>query len=152
MKSISKVVLFGIVALGGFFLLIQLVPYGRNHTNLPVVDEPNWPSQEVRALAERACFDCHSHETEWPWYTNIAPMSWMIQRDVEEGREHLNFSNWIQGEQHVDEVREVVGEGEMPPFNYLPLHPEARLTDAEKEILIEGLSGLQGGGEHEDDD
>ncbi len=93
-----KRVLFGslLVLLAGF-LLIQLVPYGRNHTNPPVLQEPNWDSPQTRALAQRACFDCHSNETEWPWYSHVAPVSWLVQRDVEEGREKVNFSTWGQG-------------------------------------------------------
>ena len=76
------------------FLLIQLIPYGRDHTNPAVVAEPAWDLPETRALAVRACFDCHSNETIWPWYSNVAPISWLVQRDVDEGREKLNFSEW----------------------------------------------------------
>ena len=81
------------------FLTIQLVPYGRDHTNPPVTGEPPWDSPETRAMAVASCFDCHSNETEWPWYSNIAPFSWRIQSHVDEGREVLNFSQWGTGEQ-----------------------------------------------------
>ena len=141
MKIIGIIVL---ILLGGF-LLIQLVPYGRSHTNPPVIAEPNWDSPETRALAERACFDCHSNETKWIWYSNIAPVSWLVQRDVDEGREKLNFSEWGQGRmRELDEISEVVYEGEMPPSKYLPMHPEARLTDAEKRSLAQGLQATVG--------
>ena len=120
-------------------LLIQLVPYGRNHTNPPVVAEPNWDSAETKALYDRACADCHSNDTVWPWYSNIAPVSWLVQRDVEEGRRHLNTSVW--GTQRIEtgEIGEVILEGEMPPQVFLITHPEARLTKAEKQALAQGL-------------
>ena len=143
-----------IVALIVLFVLIQLVPYGRNHTNPPVQAEPQWDSPETRALAKRACFDCHSNETVWPWYSNIAPISWLTQRDVDEGRQKLNFSEWNRP-QEVDEVIEVIQKGEMPPKIYLLTHPQARLTQAEKEKLIRGLQatlGVQGGTKGTDDD
>jgi len=136
------------------FVLIQLVPYGRNHTNPPVQAEPQWDSPETRALAKRACFDCHSNETVWPWYSNIAPISWLTQRDVDEGRQKLNFSEWNRP-QKADEVIEVIQKGEMPPKIYLLTHPQARLTQAEKEKLIRGLQatlGVSGGSKRSDDD
>lgn len=134
----------GLIALVALLVVIQLVPYGRNHANPVVVSEPTWSSPETRALAQRACFDCHSHETVWPWYSNVAPMSWLVQHDVEEGRSKMNFSEWGapragERESPADEVQEVVGEGEMPPFQYLFLHSSARLTAAEKDQLINGL-------------
>jgi mono/diheme cytochrome c family protein len=138
--------LFGLALLGLVvgFGLIQLVPYGRDHSNPPVQEEPAWDTAETRALVERACFDCHSNETVWPWYSLIAPGSWLMQRDVDEGRSELNFTEWGRGEQEVDEIVEVVQEGEMPPWFYLPLHPEARLSDAEKAALVRGLQATLG--------
>jgi mono/diheme cytochrome c family protein len=128
-------------------LLLQAVPYGRDHTNPPVVSEPNWDSPATRDLAKRACFDCHSNETIWPWYSNIAPGSWLIQRDVDEGREKLNFSDWDSAEREsdeIEEIEEVVMEGEMPPAQYLILHPEANLSTEERQILVDGfLRSLQ---------
>lgn len=118
------------------FALIQLVPYGRNHANPPVVSEPNWDAQ-TRAVAKRACFDCHSNETIWAWYSNIAPLSWLIQRDVDEGRRSLNFSEW--GNVETGEIGETVAEGEMPPTQYLLLHPNAKLTDAEKQLFFQAF-------------
>lgn len=121
------------------FALIQLVPYGRDHENPPVIAEPAWDSPQTRELFFRACKDCHSHETVWPWYGSIAPASWLLQRDVEEGREHFNVSRWGQGKQDADEAADMVRKGEMPPWFYLPAHPEARLTDAETQAFIQGL-------------
>lgn len=133
-KSVLAVA--SLVALG-VFLVIQVVPYGRDHHNPPVVAEPRWNSSTTRELAVRACFDCHSNQTQWPWYSNVAPMSWLVQSHVEEGRRELNFSVWSQGEG--DEAAEAVRDGEMPPRSYTLLHPEARLTDAEREQLARGL-------------
>jgi hypothetical protein len=139
-KRILKIILIvlgvGIV----LFLLIQVIPYGRDHTNPPVVSEPNWDSQQTRNLAQRACFDCHSNETSWPWYSNIAPISWLVYRDVAEGRQKFNFSEWHSSLIDSGELEEVITEGEMPPFQYLPMHPTARLSATEKTQLINGLS------------
>jgi len=112
-------------------------------TNPPVVQEPTWDSPQTRLLAVRACFDCHSNETRWPWYTRLPVASWLAVSDTLEGREHLNFSDWGTGEHSLDEIadeiNETVREGEMPPGMYLMMHPEAVLTDAEKQQLIAGL-------------
>ena len=145
MKSKPSVLLIILVFIGAavlLFGLIRLIPYGRNHMNPPVVQEPNWDSPATRDLAKRACFDCHSNETVWPWYSNIAPISWLVQRDTDEGRRHLNFSEWqVAGSRirEVNEIYETIQEGSMPPLQYLPTHPEARLSAAEKQALIDGL-------------
>lgn len=76
----------GGIGLLGLLLAIQLVPYGRDHSNPPGRTEPSWDSPATRELARRACFDCHSNETEWPAYASIAPASWLAQYDVDEGR------------------------------------------------------------------
>lgn len=145
-KFLVSVYILAAVILG-LLLLIQLVPYGRDHTNPPVVSEPNWDDPQTRQLASRACFDCHSNETIWPWYSNIAPFSWLVQYDVDGGRERFNFSNWQENPvEEADEFAEVIQEGEMPPLQYLLIHPDARLTDAEKAQLIAGLNATLGGG------
>jgi hypothetical protein len=136
---IKKIVL-GIIILGvTFTILLQLVPYGRNHTNPPIVQEPQWDTPQTRALVSRACFDCHSNETVWPWYSNIAPVSWLVQADVDGGRQTLNFSEWGTTWLNYGEIGEVVAEGRMPPGQYLIMHPEARLNQAEKDALLKGL-------------
>lgn len=131
--AIASLVLLGLV------LVAQIVPYGRDHTNPPVQAEPTWDSPTTRALAERACFDCHSNQTQWPWYSNVAPMSWLVQNHVDEGRGVLNFSEWSRGNSEAGEAAETVRERQMPPRSYVLLHPEARLTDAEREQLARGL-------------
>jgi len=123
-----------------FGLGIQLVPYGRDHANPTVAGEPAWNDAETRALFFRACRDCHSNETEWPWYASVAPASWLVQYDVEEGREHFNVSEWGRpGKNDGDEAAGMLREGEMPPWYYRPAHPEARLSDAESRALVAGL-------------
>ena len=126
-------------ALVGLGVLIQFVPYGRDHVNPPVHREPAWDSGRTRELAVRACFDCHSNETRWPWYSHVAPVSWLMQRDVDRGRGELNFSEWDRRQEEADDAAEEVTEGRMPPRAYRISHPEARLSSAEKEDLRRGL-------------
>ena len=118
--------------------LIQFVPFGHTHTNPPQTGEPPWDSPETRELVRRACFDCHSNTTTWPWYAHVAPISWLLQRDVNGGRSHLNFTEWNLPQKHAKDVANEVKQGDMPPWFYLPMHPAAKLADAEKQALIEG--------------
>jgi mono/diheme cytochrome c family protein len=138
MSKLLKVLLIflGLLVLLG--VLIQLVPYGRDHSNPPVVAEPQWDSAQTRELFMQTCGDCHSNESVWPWYSNIAPVSWLIQRDVDGGREEFNISEWNR-KQEGDEAFEVFKEGEMPLKPYLLMHPEARLSDQETDALLRGL-------------
>lgn len=144
--TIRKVLsgLMVVLALG--VLLIQFVPYGRAHANPPVTGEPNWDSLQTRELAQTACFDCHSNETVWPWYSHVAPVSWLVQRDVVEGREKLNFSEWGYGGEgdEGEDLYEVVANGEMPMSVYLITHMEARLSDGERTALADGLAATAG--------
>ncbi len=137
---------WGSVFLLGGLSFIQLIPYGRAHTNPPVTAEPLWDTAATRDLTVGACFDCHSNETEWPWYTNIAPFSWMVERDVDEGRRKLNFSEWGRGEHETDDIVESVEEGEMPPVYYGWVHSSARLTEAERRQFVGGLRATFGDG------
>ena len=121
------------------FLLIQLIPYGHDHINPAVVAEPKWDTPATRALAVRACFDCHSNQVTWPWYSYIAPVSWLTQRDVAEGRRILNFSDWNSGGLDGNEVASQIVSSNMPPWYFLPLHPTANLTAAESQQLADGL-------------
>lgn len=135
MKLASKVML----GVGGVLVLIQLVRPAQ--TNPPVTGVVQAPP-EVMTLLQRSCWDCHSNETRWPWYSQVAPVSWLLTRDVRDGREHLNFSEWQgyeEGRQlkKLQEIAEEVEEGEMPMAIYLPLHPEAKLTAAERTTLVE---------------
>ena len=125
------------IALGIAVLGIQLVPVDRS--NPEVTREIRWDSPETAEIARRACYDCHSNETVWPWYAYVAPASWRIADHVEHGREHLNFSEWDKPQDDADEIVEVLEEGEMPLSDYLRMHPEADLTDEELEAFIEGV-------------
>lgn len=126
--------------LAGLLILIQFVPYGRDHSNPPVTGTPRWDSPRTEALFTDACGACHSNLTDWPWDSNVAPASWLIQHDVDEGREILNVSEWDQPQGEVGEAAEVVLEGGMPPSQYTLLHPGARLSDSEKQELADGLT------------
>lgn len=129
-----------LAGLFALFLLIQLVPYGRSHSNPVVQSEPAWDSPDTRLLAQRACFDCHSNEVVYPWYSNVAPVSWLVQRDVDEGRMEMNFSEWEQGgSEDFEEISDMISHGGMPPAKYLLMHPSAKLTDAEKAQFLLGL-------------
>lgn len=138
----KKILIGASSTLLGLVLVAQVIPYGREHDNPPVTKEPKWDSPKTRELAQKACFDCHSNESVWPWYSEIAPMSWLVYHDVEEGRAHLNFSEWDKPQHGWHEVVEMIEEGEMPLPIYIPLHPEADLSTADTEALITGLEKL----------
>ena len=135
-----KIFLWVIIAIVLLGLLIQLIPLpGRGH-NPAVAAGPKWDSAQTAALVKRACYDCHSNETVWPWYSYVAPVSWLIYNDVMEGRSRLNFSEWNRPQRGAGEIVGMIQEGEMPPLQYLPMHPEARLSSAEKGQLITGIT------------
>ena len=129
-----------VIALAAAFIGVQAVPYGRDHSNSPRTMEPLWDSATTRELARRACFDCHSNETAWPRYANVAPVSWLVQYDVDEGRAKLNFSEWARPQEEAGEAAEVMAEGEMPPSTYLLMHRTARLSASERQQLMDGLA------------
>jgi hypothetical protein len=133
----KRYVLYGLAALGVIFIIIQFIPVAR--TNPPVEADMGAPA-EVAAILRRSCYDCHSHETKWPWYNRIAPGSWLIAHDVKEAREHLNFSTWNRYSNKdraelIEEIWEEVDAGKMPLWFYVPLHPEARLSEEDQAVL-----------------
>lgn len=154
--SRRRLLLYLVGGLAGLFVLIQAVPYGRAHSNPPVLREPAWDSAQTRAFAVNACFDCHSNQTKWPWYTNVAPVSWLTEKDVKGGRSTLNFSEWNRPQDtSLSDLVEAVQGGSMPPFYYswMPNHPRARLSGSEKaaferglEATLKALPPLGGGG------
>ncbi len=165
------------ILIGGLALLlvaIQFIPVRR--TNPPVTSHIQWDSPQTEALLQRACMDCHSNETRWPWYSSVAPASWLLYYDVERGRSGLNLSAYVptpgqtehseaaepddlaywlgrslasvqaeEDEEHPgehnlgDHIQEVMENNSMPPAFYTTLHPQARLTQAEREQLTQGL-------------
>ncbi len=142
-KNRSKTVRLSILILFVIFAAIQLVPYGRDQANPPVVREPGWDSPKTRELTKRACFDCHSNETKMPWYGGVAPASWLIWSDIRSGRAALNFSEWQGSGRESEtpaELAKEINEGEMPPLQYTIFHPAARLSDVEKRQLSDGLA------------
>ncbi len=142
----------GLLAFVGLLVVIQLVPYGHDHSNPTVAIEPAWDSPVTRELAVRACFDFRRFEVVWPWYVNVAALLWLVQRQVDEGRDELNFSEWHLG-QEGDEAAETVRDGSMPPREYLWTHPDARLTDAELDALAAGFAATLGDEDsHESED
>ena len=121
------------LAVLALLILIQLVPIHRDN---PPVTGAVRPPAPVAALLKRSCFDCHSHETQWPWYSYVAPMSWLVARDVHTGREHLNFSQWKDYSnddmwKKLAGISDMVQQREMPLWFYLLLHSDAKLTDDE---------------------
>jgi cytochrome c551/c552 len=142
MKKLLPLVVGGLV-LG--FILIQFVSLfvpKLQTTNPEVSYTVQWDSPETQALWDRACNDCHSNETIWPWYSHIAPISWLVAHDVNEGRSEGNISEGHELESH--EMIEKIREGEMPMTIYVIMHPEADLSDAETEQLISGLRATFG--------
>jgi cytochrome c551/c552 len=136
--GLAALVLFG---------LLQMVPYGWSHPNPPVTQAAAWPDAESEALARAACYDCHSNETEWPAYSYVAPMSWLVRQEVEEGREELNLSELDRGGgDELDDAAETIQEGSMPPRQYVLLHPDARLSDDEEQRLMAAFDQLVGEG------
>jgi mono/diheme cytochrome c family protein len=122
------------------FAAIQLVPYGRVRSNPPVTGSPAWDAPVTQELFARACADCHSNETRWPWYGYVAPASWLVRSDVDEARAKFNVSEWgrpRRNEGH--EAADNVESGEMPLRAYLWMHPEARLDPEERRALVAGL-------------
>ena len=126
------------------FVLLQFTSPPR--TNPPVAPghdlmATNPPPPEIAALLHAACYDCHSDETRWPWYSHIAPVSWLVADDVTRGRERLNFSDWPRAlperaAKRLERISEEVDDKDMPPGKYILLHPEARLTAGQREQLM----------------
>lgn len=134
----KKTAIYTLAALTVFFVVIQFVPadVGTN----PAVETDIGAPPEIDAILRRSCYDCHSFETRWPWYSHVAPSSWLLARDVKEGRHHFNLSTWNQynSSRRAKIIREMwdeVDQGDMPPWFYLPMHPDARLSDEDKAKL-----------------
>jgi hypothetical protein len=125
-------------------VLVQLVPYGRDHTNPPVTQDAPWPEGRARELATAACYDCHSNQTRWPPQSHVAPFSWLLTRDVEQGRDELNFSTWDEDDGEADDAADAVAEGSMPPRRYVLVHPDAAVSEAERQLLVDALEAMDG--------
>ena len=153
-KHLGRVVKWAALAFCVAFIAIQLVPVSR--TNPPVQGDFN-ASPEVASVLRRACYDCHSNQTVWPWYSRLAPVSWVIAHDVNEGRAELNFSTWNQlsvdkQAKAMKESWKEVAEGEMPTWYYVALHPEARLSPDDQSVLRGWAGSVTAGEKDEKDD
>ena len=147
---IGKAVKYGIGAVAAGLIVAQFIQPGRS--NPPADPSASFeavakPPREVAGIIERACGDCHSNRTVWPWYGHIAPVSWLVASDVNEGRSKLNFSQWnIYSPEmtriKLDKICQEVKKGEMPPWYFLPMHPEAKVMPAEVSALC-GTSAAQ---------
>ncbi len=117
---------------------IQFVPIAR--TNPPVESDVAVPA-ELKTVLQRACYNCHSNETTWPWYSRVAPVSFLIANDVKEGRRQINFSAWNQygGNRKARKLKEIVEQVEqnkMPQWYYVLVHPEAKLSPGDRELIV----------------
>jgi hypothetical protein len=141
-RRLLKLFLIALAWIVGVFAVMQAVPYGRTHANPATVKEPPWDSERTRELAVRACFDCHSNHTRWPWYANVAPFSWAVELDVESARSIVNFSEWNRSYDLALYSGQSIRTGNMPPVKYRMAHPEASLTEAELRELSTGLDAM----------
>jgi len=125
------------IGLAVLFVAIQFVPSGRTN---PAVTKPLDAPADVMAILRRSCFDCHSNETQWPWYAYVAPTSWLVVHDTDEGRAELNFSHWgdmtpkARSSKASEVVEEIEG-GEMPLEEYLWMHSDAKISESDLEVL-----------------
>ena len=134
----------GLLDLAIVFVAIQFVPFGWWHDNPPVVDDAPWPDAAAASVARSSCYACHSNETDWPLYSYVAPMSWLVRNDVESGREEFNFSDWDRSEGDADKAVEVIQEGSMPPDRYTLAHRDASLSAEEQDVLVSALLAMGG--------
>lgn len=125
------------IVLAVLFVGIQFVPI--NRTNAPITREVKWDTPATRVLAQRACFDCHSNETVRPWYDRIAPVSFYVENHINDGKRRLNFSEWDKPNSDMGEIKKVLQNGSMPLWDYLIMHPNAKLSDQETTDLLAGL-------------
>lgn len=150
MKTLKVVKVVKGASIALFILLLGAQVFRPERTN-PAVDEAKTIQSRlhvpanVDAILKRACYDCHSNQTRWPWYSNVAPVSWWLVDHVNHGRSHLNFSEWDQYDakkaaHHLEEICEEVEAGAMPLPSYLPMHPQARLSAEEVRALCDWAS------------
>ena len=147
MKKILKWIFAALVAA---FVVAQL--FNPPRTNPPVVNDlmaEDPPPPEIAARLRTSCYDCHSYETKWPWYSHVAPVSWLIASDVSRGRRNMNFSDWptndpVRVAKRLEDMSEEIGYDEMPPKKYTLIHADARLTDGQRQQLEDWLDGEAG--------
>ena len=133
-KRLVRLGVLGVVVL----VVIQFVPVAETN---PGAESDILTSPELKTVLRRACYDCHSNETVWPWYSRVAPVSWIIARDVSKGRAQLNFSIWDQYNakrqaRKLKEMREQIEKGKMPQWYYVAMHPDAKLSPRDREMIL----------------
>ncbi len=124
----------------GVLAVLALIQVVRPSRSNPPVTADLQAAPEVKEVLRRACYDCHSNETRWPWYSHVAPVSWLLSHDVQDGRKDLNFSTWgtLSGPEQAEErgeIAESIAEGDMPPWYYVSMHPDARLSPTDRSLL-----------------
>ena len=134
-----------LIALVVIFVGIQFIPVER--TNPPITQDVN-PPENILVILKTSCYDCHSNETVWPWYSNIAPVSFLIANDVNEGREHLNFSEWDKYDakrrsKKMDGVSELVEKGVMPLSIYTFIHSDAKMNPEKIKAIKEWVAASE---------
>lgn len=145
----KKIIRTILLALAAFLIIAQFFPIDKtNPESDPAKDyiSVNQPPAEVATLMKNACYDCHSHQTKYPWYTSVAPLSWWIKGHINEGREHLNFSTWTdysakKANHKLEECFEVIEGKEMPMLTYWLVHPEANLSADQRTMLVDYFKG-----------
>jgi len=126
-------------SLAMFIILVIIGSVVVDHSNPPVTyNGIKWDSPQTEDMMRHACYNCHSNETVWPWYSYIAPVAFLVSKDVQEGRSTLNFSTG-QGQMEPRNLARQIQKGKMPPPIYLIMHPDANLTDQQKQDLIAGI-------------
>lgn len=146
--KILKKILYGLLIL---FLVIQVIRPTRNISDVESANDITKHYQvplEVSDILKTSCFDCHSNNTVYPWYSNIQPVGWWMQWHVNDGKKHLNFSEFAsytpkKAHHKFEEITEMVKEGEMPLFSYTIIHGNAKLSDVQKQQLVQWADGLR---------
>jgi len=138
MRNIPKAVKTVVFAFVAVLFVAQAIRIDR--TNPPVYSEIK-ADPAIMPVLRRVCYNCHSNETEWPWYAGLAPVSWLVGSDVHEGRQHLNFSEWGSYDSGTRShklmgIAEEVQHGEMPPWYYSWVHRDSRLSPSEREQIL----------------
>lgn len=150
MSRRRQIVLGIAILIVALFISLQIIPPEKIRPdykfpgNPPVNQQFQWDSPQTEQLARAACYDCHSNETRYPWYASVAPASWLVNYDVNFARDALNFSTWGKSDMDLNSMIDQIESGEMPKAIYLPLHPEAQLSAAQKQQLIVGLKATFG--------
>lgn len=143
--SVKRFLLRAAGALAIVLVMMQFAPSSFDRTAPAVTGEPTWDAPQTRTVFMTACGDCHSNETRYPWYSHVAPVSWLIEKDIRNGRRHFNISEWDTSQRGGEDAAQEVERGSMPVGPYLMMHPEANLSAPQKKAFVEGLLRTFGG-------